>query len=221
MLLEACLEGIASAIMAEEGGAGRVELCENLVVGGTTPSVGMMAVVKQRLTIPVHVMIRPRGGDFCYSDLEFEIMLQDVAAAKRTGVDGVVFGMLTEDKEIDMERTAVLINQARPLSITFHRAFDEATDPFATFDTLIDLGVDRILTSGQKPTAWQGRELIKELVKKANGRISILPAAGINAQNAAQLVAETGVTEIHAGSACVGADGIVSVDRVQELVNVT
>ena len=222
MLLEVCLAGVESAVAAQAGGAGRVEMCENLVAGGTTPSYGTMALVRERLTIPVHVMIRPRGGDFCYADLELEVMRRDIAAAKALGVDGVVLGVLTADKEIDVVRTAVLINAARPLSVTFHRAFDVAADPHVAFTALLDLGIDRLLTSGQQATAWEGRGLIRELVRWANGRMHILAGSGINLQNAAQLVAETGIHEIHAGSSCAEtvADGTqsVSVERVRGLV---
>jgi copper homeostasis protein len=222
MLLEVCLAGVESAVAAQAGGAGRVELCQNLAAGGTTPSYGTMALVRERLTIPVHVMIRPRGGDFYYADLEFEVMLRDVAAAKALAVDGVVLGVLTADKEIDVARTAVLINAARPLSVTFHRAFDVAADPRAALAALLDLGIDRLLTSGQQATAWEGRGLIRELVGWANGRMHILAGSGINPQNAAQLMAETGIREIHAGSSCAEmmADGTqrVSVERVRGLV---
>jgi len=202
MVVEVCLAGIESAVSAQSGGATRIELCENLAEGGTTPSQGMIALVRKKLSIPVHVMIRPRGGDFCYSDLEFEVMQRDVATAVSLGVDGVVFGLLTPEGRVDVTRTRILMEAARPLAITFHRAFDVTADPLAAFEDLLTLGVDRLLTSGQQATAGEGRELIKQLQGRANGRLQIMAGSGINASNAAALIAATGVREIHVGSAC-------------------
>lgn len=202
MVVEVCLAGIESAVLAQSGGATRIELCENLAEGGTTPSQGMIALVREKLSIPVHAMIRPRGGDFCYSDLEFEVMQRDVATAVSLGVDGVVFGLLTPEGQVDVKRTRILMEAARPLAITFHRAFDVTADPLAAFEDLLTLGVDRLLTSGQQATAWEGRELIKQLQGRANGRLQIMAGSGINASNAAALIAATGVGEIHVGSAC-------------------
>lgn len=202
MVVEVCLAGVAAAVAAQKGGASRIELCENLAEGGTTPSWGTMALAREKLSIPIHVMIRPRGGDFCYSDLEFEVMQRDVRQAASLNVAGVVFGLLTPEGEIDVKRTQLLMEAARPLAITCHRAFDVVPDPIAALDTLIALGVDRLLTSGQQATAWAGRELIRELVERANGRLHIMAGSGINAGNAAALIAATGVREIHVGSAC-------------------
>jgi copper homeostasis protein len=202
MVIEVCLAGIESAVSAQTGGATRIELCENLAEGGTTPSQGTIALVREKLSIPVHVMIRPRGGDFCYSDLEFEVMQRDVAKAVSLGVDGVVFGLLTPEGQVDIERSRILMEIARPLAITFHRAFDVAADPFAAFEDLLTLGVNHLLTSGQQVTAWEGRKLIKLLQGRANGRLRIMAGSGINASNAAALIAATGLHEIHVGSAC-------------------
>ena len=197
MILEVCIESAESAIASEKGGANRVELCDNLMEGGTTPSLGMVALTLERVSIPVMMMIRPRGGDFLYTDLEYEIMLRDIEEAKRLRVHGVVFGLLTPDGHIDKPRTATLIEAARPLSVTVHRAFDMAVDPFEALEDLIDLDVDRILTSGQEPATDKGIDLITELVKRAKDRIVILPGCGINEDNIAELISKTGVKECH------------------------
>ena len=197
MILEVCIESAESAINAEAGGANRVELCDNLMEGGTTPSSGMIALTLERVTIPVMMMIRPRGGDFLYTDLEYEIMRRDIEEAKRLGVHGVVFGLLTADGKIDKDRTAKLIEEARPLRVTFHRAFDMTIDPFEALEDLIELGVDRILTSGQEPSTDKGIHLIAELVKRAGDRVIILPGCGIKEDNIRELVSKTGVQECH------------------------
>ena len=200
--IEICLTGIASALAAQAGGADRIELCDNLAQGGTTPSLGLMTEVRQRLTIAVHVIIRPRGGDFCYSEAEFAVMRHDVLAAKAVGVAGLVLGILQPDGSIDKPRCRELIALARPLSITFHRAFDMTPDPFAALDDLLELGVDRLLTSGQARTAVHGQTLIRELQQRAGERLIIMAGGGINAQNAPGLLAATGIHELHAGSSC-------------------
>lgn len=200
--IEICLMGIESALAAQAGGADRIELCDNLAQGGTTPSLGLMTEVRRRLHIAVHVIIRPRGGDFCYSDAEFAVMRHDVLAAKAVGVDGVVLGILRPDGTIDKSRCRGLIELARPLSITFHRAFDMTPDPFAALDDLLELGVDRLLTSGQAGTAVQGQTLIRDLQQRAGERLTIMAGGGINAQNAPELLAATGIHELHAGSSC-------------------
>lgn len=197
LILEVCVESAESALAAEQGGANRVELCDNLMEGGTTPSVGMVALTLQKTAIDVLMMIRPRGGDFLYTDLEFEVMLHDIEVAKKLGVFGVVFGVLTPDGKVDKKRTAQLIHAARPLKVTFHRAFDMTVDPFAALEDLIELGVDRILTSGQEPSTELGVELIGDLVTRADERIIILPGCGITEDNISQLVSKTGVRECH------------------------
>lgn len=186
-----------SSIEAQKGGADRVELCENLHDGGTTPSSGAIGFARKNLHINLFVMIRPRGGDFLYTDEEFEIMQEDVRTAKTLGADGVVFGILLPDGTIDMERMKILADLARPMGITCHRAFDMTADPFAAMEDLIALGIDRILTSGQKPTAPEGALLIRELIHKAAGRIIIMPGSGVKEHNIVQLIADTGVTEAH------------------------
>jgi copper homeostasis protein len=194
--IEVCVDSVESAMAAERGGADRVELCDNLLEGGTTPSAGAIAIARQQLEIKLHVIIRPRGGDFCYSDVEFAVMRHDVAQAKQLGADGVVIGILTSDGDIDVERTRALIELARPLSVTFHRAFDMARDPYRALEDLIGLGIDRILTSGQEPSVLEGLDLIAELVQLAGDRVIIMPGGGTE-RNIGKVVARSGVRELH------------------------
>ena len=195
--LEVCVDSVESAMAAERGGADRVELCASLWEGGTTPSAGAIAAARERLGIKLHVMIRPRGGDFCYSEIEFDVMQRDISLAKQLGADGVVFGLLKTDGSIDVERTRVLIEMARPLNVTFHRAFDMTSDPWRALEDLIALGVDRILTSGQESSVVEGLDLITELVKRADNRIIIMPGGGLNERNIQRVVARSGVREVH------------------------
>jgi copper homeostasis protein len=197
ILVEACVDSIDSALAAGRGGAHGIELCANLVEGGTTPSAGTLAVCRERLDIPIWVLIRPRGGDFLYSAAEFTVMLEDIRRAKQAGAQGVVTGALSGDGEIDADRTRQLIDAARPLRVTFHRAFDVCRDPAAALETLIALGVDRVLTSGQAAAAPEGEQAIARLVRQAAGRITILPGGGITEDNVTALVRATGVTEVH------------------------
>lgn len=198
--IEICVDSVDSAIVAQGGGASRVELCADLFEGGITPSAGMIELVRSKLSIPLHVMVRPRGGDFFYTDEEFEVMRRDVEVAKRLRADGVVLGILDVYGNVDIERTRLLVEQARPLSVTFHRAFDMTADLFRGLEDVCAAGADHILTSGGEPTAVQGAQTIAELVKKAAGRIVIMPGSGITAENVFQLIAETGAREIHAGA---------------------
>lgn len=195
--VEVCIDSVEGALAAQTGGATRVELCDNLFEGGTTPSAGTIALTRREVDIPTNVMIRPRGGDFCYSDVEYEVMRWDVEEAKRLGAAGVVIGLLLPDGTVDATRTAGLIELARPLSVTFHRAFDVCRDPFQALETLITLGVDRVLTSGQERTALEGLDLITELVQRAGDRIIIMPGGGISERNAGKIVARSGAREIH------------------------
>lgn len=197
MILEACVNSAISAIEAQKGGADRVELCENLHDGGTTPSKGTISFARKKLHIGLFVMIRPRGGDFLYSDDEFEIMKEDIRTAKELGADGVVFGILRPDGTIDQERMKILVDLARPMGITCHRAFDMTADPFPAMEDLIRLGIDRILTSGQQKTAIEGATLITELIKKSNGRIIIMPGSGVKVDNIEDLIRNTRATEVH------------------------
>jgi copper homeostasis protein len=198
ILFEACVDSPEAAIAAQTGGADRVELCASLLEGCLTPSAGSIQLARQHLEIGLQVMIRPRSGDFCYTDIEFEIMKLDIEVAKKMGADGVVIGILKPDGSVDKERTNVLVELARPLSTTFHRAFDMSRDPYAALEDLIDLGVDRILTSGQEYTALEGLGLITDLVQKAGDRIIIMPGAGIHEGNIAKIVKQSGVQEVHA-----------------------
>lgn len=197
VIVEICVDSVESAIAAERGGADRVELCDNLLEGGTTPSAGSIETARKRLSIGLHVIVRPRGGDFLYSEIEFETMERDIAVAKSLGADGVVIGILDAGGNVDKPRTARLIAAARPMSVTFHRAFDVARDPFAALEDLVELGVDRVLTSGQEPTAIEGAETIAELVERAAGRIIVMGCGNLNERNIDRFVSRTGVPEVH------------------------
>jgi copper homeostasis protein len=197
MLFEVCIDSVEGAVAAQQGGAQRVELCANLVEGGTTPSYGMLNLTCQSISIAVNVMIRPRGGDFCYTDMELEVMQQDIQTAKKLGASGVVFGCLSPDGSVDRVRTRQLIDLARPMTVTFHRAFDLCKDPAEALHDLITLGVDRLLTSGQKADALAGSKCIKHLVQQSQGQIIIMAGGGVNEQTLSRIVAETGVTEVH------------------------
>ena len=200
ILVEACVNSPFSAMEAEKGGAHRVELCDNLYEGGTTPSAAAIMVTGQNIGIDLHVLVRPRGGDFLYSDIEFEVMKQDILFCKQNGVKGVVIGILKSNGSVDIERTRELVKVASPMNVTFHRAFDMVADPFQALEDVISSGCNRILTSGLCNKAWDGRGMIASLVKMAKDRINIMAGSGINADNAAKLVQLTGVTEIHTSS---------------------
>jgi copper homeostasis protein len=199
LLLEVCVDSVASAIAAERGGAARLELCSSLIEGGITPSAGLIEITRAAVSIALHVMIRPRGGDFCYDTDEFEIMRRDIALAKQLGANGVVFGILDVHGEVDVARTRQLIKEARPLAVTFHRAFDMAADLFRALEDLCAAGIDRVLTSGGESSCLQGQKMIAQLAQKAQGRIVVMPGGGIKPQNARSFVDHTGVTEIHSG----------------------
>ncbi|MBL3656280.1 copper homeostasis protein CutC [Fulvivirga sediminis] len=197
LTIEVVTDSVASCVNAQTGGADRVELCDNLFEGGTTPSAGMIKLVREKVSIGLMVMIRPRGGDFLYSEEEFEVMKEDIKVAKSLGVDGVVFGLLTPQGDVDKQKTKELIDLARPLQVTFHRAFDMVADPFQALEDLIELGVDRILTSGLERTALEGADLLNELIEKAGDRIVILVGGGIRPYNLKKIVEKTGAKECH------------------------
>jgi len=196
MIIEICANSYESAVNAQKAGADRIELCSELAVGGITPSYGLIKLVKQDLEIPVHVLIRPRSGDFTYSDSEFEIMKQDIKTCKKLGCEGVVSGVLNVDNTIDLERTKELIELARPLNFTFHRAFDWVVNPFDGLEQLIILRAERILTSGQENQAFKGLKLLQELKERADDKIKIMPAAGVNSDNILSFK-NAGFNEIH------------------------
>ena len=198
IILEMCIDSVASAIAAQEGGADRVELCDNLLEGGPPPVREPLPSPAEKFDIGLNVMIRPRGGDFCYSDVEFEVMKYDVEQAKQLGANGVVFGLLDEGGSVDVPRTRILTDLARPLGVTFHRAFDMTRDAFQALEDLVMLGIDRILTSGQENSVLEGLDLITDLVRQAGDRIIIMPGGGITERNIGKIVAQSGVKEVHA-----------------------
>lgn len=195
---EVCANSVESCLAAQAGGADRVELCAGIPEGGTTPSYGDIATARELLThTRLHVIIRPRGGDFLYTPLEQRIMLKDIENARRLGADGVVFGCLTSEGDIDIALMKQLLEAAQGMSATFHRAFDVCRQPKLALETLIQLGCHRILTSGAQPTAEQGIPLLKELQAQANGRIILLAGCGVNENNIARIASETGIREFH------------------------
>lgn len=199
MLLEICTNSYQSAKNAQEAGAHRIELCQELSVGGITPSYGLLKQVTDTLSITVFVLIRPRSGNFVYTEEEFDIMRQDIQLCKNLGCEGIASGVLNKNNTINIERTKALIELSRPLQFTFHRAFDCVKNPEEALEQLIDLGVDRILTSGLQPSAEKGLHTLKHLNEQANGRIIILAGSGITSENA-KLFKESGLIEIHASA---------------------
>jgi copper homeostasis protein len=199
VILEVCANSVPSALAAQNGGASRVELCENLYEGGTTPSHGEIFVARNHLNIKLYVLIRPRGGDFLYTDLEYEIITADVKYCIAASCDGVVIGILNADGSIDKERCGKLVKLAKQggLGVTFHRAFDMCADMDQALEDIIEIGCERILTSGGKSTAMEGSRTIASLIKKADGRISIMPGSGVSEKNVADLVQFTGAREVH------------------------
>jgi len=198
--LEVCANSYRSALAAQNGDAKRVEFCDNLAEGGTTPSYGQLALAKKNLSIEIWPIIRPRGGDFLYSEMEFEIMKEDIKFCKSLNCDGVVIGILNADGTIDKERCAELIQLAEPMGVAFHRAFDMSNDMDQALEDLISLQIKRVLTSGGASSAILGAEKIAQLVKRANGQITIMPGAGINENNIKTLIDQTGATQFHASA---------------------
>ena len=196
-MFEICANSAESCVAAQQGGAHRVELCAGMPEGGTTPSIGEIKVARKLIDIRLHVIIRPRGGDFLYTPSELDIMEEDIQAARQTGADGVVFGCLTPEGELDKLAMQRLMKAAKGLSVTFHRAFDYVKSPDKVLEELIEMGVNRVLTSGQMPTAIEGAELLAKLVKQAGNRIIIMPGCGVNEHNIAELARVTGASEFH------------------------
>jgi copper homeostasis protein len=197
VLVEACVDSAAAARRAVQEGAGRLEVCGELAAGGTTPAPSLLRAIREQVAIPVHVLIRPRPGDFRFAEAEIGRMLAEMAESRRLGADGLVVGALAEDGGLDRPALRRLLEAAGPLAVTFHRAFDELPDPVAALAELAGLGVTRVLTSGGAPTAAAGIPLLARLVREARGRIGILAAGSIRAGNAARIVTETGVREVH------------------------
>lgn len=214
-LIEVCANSVESAVKAQEGGAYRVELCAGIPEGGTTPSYGEIAVARKLLAhTRLHVIIRPRGGDFLYSPLEEEIMAHDIDMATRLGADGVVIGCLKADGSIDTDMAWRLLEHVgKGMSVTFHRAFDMCRDPMGALEQIVGLGIDRILTSGQEATAEQGIPLLRQLVERAAGRIVIMPGCGVNAGNIDKIARETGAEEFHLSARSSVGSGMVYRNR--------
>ncbi len=196
-IIEIATSDFVTTRSAVEGGADRIELCASLAEGGTTPSYGLILKCREKFPVPIFPIIRPRGGDFLYGKDEFGIMARDIALCKSSGCDGIVTGMLNVDGSIDMIRMGDLVEQAYPMSVTFHRAFDRCRDPYVALEELIEIGCERVLTSGQKMAAPDGVELISELNKLADGRIIIMPGSGVRKENIRMLAEKTGCTEFH------------------------
>lgn len=199
-LLEIAVFNIESAIAAERAGADRIELCENPFDGGTTPSYGTLKIIREKIRIPVFPIIRPRGGDFLYSDNEFEVMKNDLQLVRELGFAGAVIGLLHKDGTIDTKRTKELVAIAPDMQLTFHRAFDRCKNPLQALEDIIQTGCARILTSGQKPNVNDAKELIKTLIQKANNRIIILPGSGVRSNGLHELANDTGAAEFHSSA---------------------
>jgi copper homeostasis protein len=198
-IVEVCVDSVCNAVTAQSAGAHRIEFCANLPEGGTTPSPAQIEIAREKLHIKMYVIIRPRGGDFLYNETEFEIMKSDIHCCGKTGCDGVVIGMLNKDGTIDRERNAELVRIAHQyqMGVTFHRAFDRCVDLFQAMETIIELGCERILTSGGYDTAMEGVEIIRQLIEKAGSRITIMPGSGITPENMDELIQKTGAKELH------------------------
>ena len=197
MIKEACVESFEKALEAQNNGADRIELCENLSVGGTTPSYGTVKICLEKLNIPIFPMIRARGGNFVYSKDEIEIMKEDIKVFKDLGVKGLVLGCLTSDNKIDLELTKTLVNLTYPMEITFHKAIDEISNPLDYIEDLVNIGIKRILTSGGKATALEGKDLINDMIKKSNGRLKIVVAGKVTKENLNELSNLISADEFH------------------------
>lgn len=199
-ILEICCFNLDSARIAADAGADRVELCADPASGGTTPGIGLIKTVREKILIELYPIIRIRGGDFLFSEEEFDVMLHEVEACKSAGCEGVVIGMLLPDGRVDKVHSSRLVEKAYPMDVCFHRAFDWTRNPFEALEDIIEIGCERILTSGQQPTAILGAQLIKDLIIQADGRIRIMPGSGIRATNIADLKKETGATHFHSSA---------------------
>jgi copper homeostasis protein len=200
MILEIAVFNIQSAMLAANAGADRIELCENAYDGGTSPSYGYLKTAKEKISIPVFPIIRARGGDFFYTDDEFAVMQKDVLLCKDLGFEGIVIGLLNKDATVNKEKTKRLVDLAYPMEITFHRAFDRTKDALQSLEDIIDCGCQRVLTSGQVPNAFDGKDLIKKLIEQADERIIIMPGSGVRSNNIKELADYTGATELHSSA---------------------
>ncbi|GMQ59094.1 copper homeostasis protein CutC [Vallitalea sediminicola] len=196
-ILEGCVDSLESAIQAEKGGANRIELCSNLIIGGTTPSINLFHMVKEHVDIKINVLIRPRFGDFCYTDDEFEVIKREVKMFKEAGADGIVIGILKPDGTLDIDRIKVIMDIVKGMHVTLHRAFDMCKNPLEALEQAKELGINTILTSGQKNTCYQGKELIRKLVKSAKGSVDILIGGGVKFEIIEELFQVTGATSYH------------------------
>ncbi|WP_315523826.1 copper homeostasis protein CutC [Fusobacterium massiliense] len=197
MIKEACVESFEKALEAQNKGANRIELCENLAVGGTTPSYGTVKICLEKLNIPIFPMVRARGGNFNYSKDEIEIMKEDIKLFKEIGIKGIVLGCLTNDNKIDLETTKELVDLAYPMEVTFHKAIDEISNPLDYIDALIDIGIKRILTSGGKATALEGKDLINDMIRKSNKKLKIVVAGKVTKENLSELSSLISSDEFH------------------------
>lgn len=214
-LLEITVESLDTAFAAQRGGADRIELCVELIHGGLTPPLEMLRAVHQELDLPLFPIIRPRAGNFVYTDAEFTVMKRGISAARDFGVEGVVFGILRSDRTIDVERTTELVDWARPLEVTFHRAFDESVDLLSSLEDVISTGASRLLTSGGAANAPQGAAVLRKLVEAAADRIIIMPGSGLDATNIARIAAETAASEFHSGLSSVLPYGSTNLQRFE------
>lgn len=196
-IFEVCVEGVAGAVAAQKARAHRLELCSALAEGGVTPSLGLFKKIREASSLPVYALVRPRAGDFVYSDAELGVMLEDISLLKDAGADGLVFGALTKVGSLALPEMTRLLTAADPLPVTFHRAFDVCREPFKVLEQLVALGVTRLLTSGQAGDALSGAKLLRTLVEQAGDRLTVMAGGGVRASNAAQIVLETGVSELH------------------------
>src|SRR5450432_4076867 len=198
--LEICCYNYQSCVVAAQAGANRIELCADAAEGGTTPGFGTIKLVKEKVGIDVYPIVRPRGGDFFYDDAEFIMMKSEILLCKELGCEGVVIGMLKQDGSIDKERCKQLVALAYPMGVTFHRAFDRAGNPFEAVEDIIQIGCERILTSGHKPVAIEGAQLVEDLIRQANDRVIIMPGSGIRAANIIEVAKKTGAIEFHSSA---------------------
>lgn len=214
--LEICAFDLSSALVAQQAGADRIEFCAGPEEGGTTPSAGAIRLARENLRIALYPIIRPRGGDFLYSDEEFRSMIRDIEYCKQVGCNGVVFGILCPDGSVDKARCARLVEIAYPLGVTFHRAFDWCSNPFEAMETIIGIGCERILTSGQRPKALEGAELIDQLVREADDRVVIMPGSGVRSANIVELAQKTGASEFHTSARVLKASAMTFVNAAMK-----